>query len=449
MSDLEDFLAVLRPDRQRYVITRPGRKPYEAKSYLSESLIEAHYRGDLMVAFFASGPGRDYVAIDVDDHRRTGGTGGWNGATPTERLVEKIEEVVHRMRVEPSVIFRSPEGAHLYWLLDRQLPNEVLALAMNPVVADLIGEYRATPKDALRIPLPWSAVNLLYEHEEFAGFRNLPRRSAEAIFGERISPKNIKAAKVKDSASSAGKKPRVGPDRVKNLEQAEAAAGLFQNGETNPLYRQLVGTYYANGLTQDEAIKRFEALLTRSVGYTGRLREELERRVRSSYKNLARLESTSGATVTWRRLRREPKALVVVASILEASGLPPESQARAGLEKIIWGLWTRKLQNDCIANDPAQLAAHEYRHPGFRRLYAQGYYPVSSKDLHRWNARYTRYLNILVSLGVLAESPFGYSSHGRCKHYAMNINKFEVLRGNSLRLKGGLAIEPQPLRDIL
>jgi len=197
--------------------------------------------------------------------------------------------------------------------------------------------------------------------------------------------------------------------------------------------------YFANGLTMEQAIGRFETLIDRSTEYTGVLRGELERRVKSSYVRMKPLGSGSGQAFA--RLLQDPKAIAVVQSIVEAVGLPTKSKAREPLEKILWGLWARKLENDEIAEDPARLALQDYKYPGYRRLHREGYYPVSSKDLHKWNARYPRYLDMLIGVGVLVESPYRYSTNRRCKHYSMNINAFKVLRGHGVGMVGNLIVE--------
>jgi len=438
MTPIEGFLQVLRPDRKRYVISRQGGRDYEEKGFLSVGLIEAYYRGSVKLAYFSSGAVRDYVGIDVDDHKKKGGKGGWLGKVPTRELVEKVDEVLHRMRVEPSARFKSPQGLHLYWFLDRALPNEVLDEVMRPIVEGL-AEHLPTPRHALRIPRPQMLRDEFYEAVEFPGFENLRRVRVEEVFGDATKPEVLAAkAKARAAQRRLGGVLRMGPNPVKNIEQAEAVVGLLKDGDTNGKYKRLVGVYFANGLTMEQAIGRFEALIDRSTEYTGPLRMELERRVKSSYGRMK--PPASGSGQAFARLLQDPKAIAVVRSIVEAVGLPPKSKSREPLERILWGLWARKLENDEIVGDPARLALQDYKYPGYRRLLREGYYPVSSKDLHRWNARYPRYLGMLIGVGVLAESPYRYSTNRRCKHYALNLNAFTVLRGHRVTMEGSLRV---------
>ena len=227
---------------------------------------------------------------------------------------------------------------------------------------------------------------------------------------------------------------------MKNIEDAEAFYGSFKNFQTNEPFKKLVGKYFANGLSEEQAVARFRAILDRSPEYTRDLGAELERRVASAYGNLKKPNSLVG--MKHALIRGDPDAMKVVRTIIEAVGIKETDKEYKRFEEFILSLWSRKIELDWIGRDPERAAYHDYKYPGFLRLFQQEYYPINSKELHGWYSEYHRYLKLLKAIGVMKECPFGFSTIlKRCKHYVLNINPFKNLQGNAVQLTGSLTFE--------
>jgi len=246
MMGAEEFLEVFRPERSRYVVRYQGRaRPWTEYGYLSQALIEQHLRGDCMVAFFAGEGGRDYVGVDVDDHEKMGGDGGWVGGEggevrSTEKLRAKVIEVTRRMGTIPSAVFRTPHGAHCYWLFDREVQDELLGELMAPIVAgqageeDVVGEHRPTMRMALRVPNPKMFVGPTLEAVEFPGFKELARYNIVDVLGERVRPEAV-AAWEREKSEKTRARAWTWEDPVESgvgagLAGAEPRAGVTETG---------------------------------------------------------------------------------------------------------------------------------------------------------------------------------------------------------------------------
>src|SRR5208283_5302092 len=169
-------------------------------------------------------------------------------------------------------------------------------------------------------------------------------------------------------------------------------------------------------------------------------RAELTVRVASAYRNLKKPNNLAG--MKHALIRGDPDAMKVVQSIIEATGMKETDKEYRRLEVFVLSLWSRKIELDWIGRDPERAAFHDYKYPGFLRLFRQGYYPINSKELHGWYSEYYRYLRLLKGIGVMTECPFGFStSLKRCKHYVLNINMFKNLHGNVVQLTGSLTFE--------
>ena len=132
---IEDFKAVFRPNDDDYAQKMPnGRWPWQGKR-LSDSVLESHFSGKKIVGFKCR-ERVSYFAIDVDDHKRTGGDGGWVGESPTARLKTKANDVMDRIGVDPSGVFRSNEGLHAYWIMDEVRAFKNISEALKERLAD-------------------------------------------------------------------------------------------------------------------------------------------------------------------------------------------------------------------------------------------------------------------------------------------------------------------------
>ena len=446
------------------------------RRWLSRELVERQQERGLMLAYYAREGGRDYVAVDVDDHE----DGGWKGGAPTERLRQKAKDMVERMGQEPSVAFATPRGVHLYWFVTRVVPEDVIVRVMKERV-DGIAEHRPTVKDALRVPDAARCVNGTLEPVGFGGFGAVKRWNPEEVLGVdcEMRPRTVEDLRsryrrvleeeVEGNGRGAGagswEGPRVPEGRgvatdklmraegtgtivdvgkraagsgMAGIEAEENAVVPFRDHQTNQVYSHLAGVYFAAGMTPTEAIERFEDLIQRSPGYTGSLSDELEKRVASSYANMVRGNPKANKETDWDKLMENVEAKEVVASIIDAAGLPEGDRRRGPLEELVWSLWRRKLINDWIASDPVRLEGQDRRFRGYRELMRQGYYPVSAQELHDWNCRYRPYVELLVKAGVMLSS--GRKARpGGCRYYALRIAAFKVLR-HSMSLVGRLTV---------
>ena len=448
MTVIEEFFATFRPNREEYV-----RRDTEKTIYapLTAKVVQEHFDGKIVVAFKTSGVARDYVGVDIDDH--AGGAWIFKRLAGLSEITKKYEEVLRRMGQKPSVMFRSPRGLHLYWFLDRSLPNLLIDEVMRERFEDNFAEHRPTSRQVLRVPRPQDYIGEDYWPKVFIGYDGMRRYTPEALFGEEIGPE-VRRAKsysggvgtVKGGGKGKGKGAKTERAPMKNIEDAEAFYGPFKNFQTNEPFKKLVGKYFANGLSEEQAVARFNAMLDRSPEYTRDLRSELGRRVASAYRKLKKPNNLAG--IKHALIRGDADAMKVVQTIIEATGMKETDKEYRRLEEFILCLWGRKIELDGIGRDPERAAYHDYKYPGFLRLFRQGFYPINSKELHGWDSEYHRYLRLLKGIGVMTECPFGYSTVAkRCKHYVLNINPFKNLQDNVVQLTGSLTFEKVGTRE--
>ena len=89
---------------------------------------------------------------------------------------------------------------------------------------------------------------------------------------------------------------------------------------------------------------------------------------------------------------------------------------------------------------PEEAWAWDFENPRFRRMMAEGFYPLPSKLLRKWRHDYNKITNGLKSLGVIVESPYHYSTDLKyCKHFVLNLRRMQKA-GSGLELAGTLTI---------
>ena len=474
---IDDFKDVFKPNDDDYAQKMPnGRWPWLHKR-LSDTVLADHFSEKKTVGF-ACRERVNYFAIDIDDHKRTGGDGGWNGESPTERLKKKADEVMNRIGVDPSGIFRSTEGLHAYWIMDEVRAFKNIREALKERLVDetdptkKIAEHLPTYGHALRVPRPELYIDIELKKSMFPGFRNLPVRALKEIFGEELEPETLKAKREAGKATriAAGAGPRVmagigsgkGSGAVARkaasmtaaLARIEAkieAMGPIQNGEANEFYKPIAGMCRRAGLTEEQTIKIFEGWIDASPGYVGGLKDEVADKVASTFRSLK--GGTGGASTDLAMLSGNEGALEFVEFVLGEIDTKRTkkltTRQKQALKEFLLNMWTWKIFLDRIAANPVEAAAWEDGHPRFMERYRQAYYPVPTQKLTDWAGhKYKQHLTMLADIDIVNESPYGYKSPGitragessYCKTYELNMNKFKLLRGNSLSLEGTLTI---------
>jgi hypothetical protein len=465
---IDDFKDVFKPNDDDYAQKMPnGRWPWLHKR-LSDTVLADHFSEKKTIGF-ACRERVNYFAIDIDDHKRTGGDGGWDGESPTERLKKKADAVMDRIGVDPSGIFRSTEGLHAYWIMDETRAFKNISEALKKRLADetdptkKIAEHLPTYGHALRVPRPEMFLDNELEKAVFPGFRNLPVRALKEIFGEELEPETLKAkreaAKTARIAAGAGPRLAAGAGIGTSAETAALARitdkikamGPIQNGEANEFYKPVAGMCRRAGLSEEQTIKIFEDWIDASPGYVGDLRDKVAGKVASTFRRLK--GGTGGASADLAMLSGDQNALEFVEFVLGEIETKRTkkltTRQKQALKEFLLNLWTWKIFLDRIAANPVEAAAWEDAgYPKFRERYRQGYYPVPTVKLTEWaHRKYKQHLTMLADIDIVNESPYGYKSPSiagsgpaYCKMYELNINRYKLLRGNSIGLEGTLTI---------
>ncbi len=424
-SEVEDFLTMFKPRRDAYVQKDKFGNLQTIYHPLSDAVIDRHMRGvgERVISFFSTGERRTYLGVDIDDHLM----GGWIGSSPTRELEEKYRAVVAEIGKSPSAAFISPRGIHAFWFLDRKVPNEIIVLALEERLEVKLGaEILPRPREAVSIPRPDEYLDGNLARAGFPGYAALPRYPALEVLGEEARPEKIRARlKATKRLSTA---PARGKDPVKNIEEAETRVLPLENNATNEAYCRLVVIYKANGLSVDQAFERFRDLVARSPGYRGALLLGLRDRIEASYRSMRGTTALDMEALAV--LRREPVVTMALEFAVEAAGLERQTRSRMAFEEFLLNIlaWTRSL--DRVFADRERAAYWEYLYPGSRRFHREGYYPLSHGILKKWNSHYDRWMEILKGLGILVESPYGYSSTAhRSKYYAIQLLSCRIEHG--------------------
>jgi len=224
---------------------------------------------------------------------------------------------------------------------------------------------------------------------------------------------------------------------VGDIEKAEHECGPFKNGQGNGQYLRLIKVYRRAGISQGDAVDRLKGILARSSAYVGDIRTGLEGRVEASYRRLT--GPAEGIGLESAALRRDRHAMAFVTMVIDDLGMK-NPQERAAAERFLLRLWAWKVYLDGKMKRPDEAWAWEYENPRFRKMMAEGWYPLPSSLLRKWRHDYNRITKSLSALGVIVESPYHYSTDlRRCKHYALNLRRMQRT-GGKLVIAGTLTI---------
>lgn len=425
LHDTNEFFSVYKPDMHRYFrrdvlngTTGNWKEKRTISGPLNHSLVIPFMSGSspYSLSFFVSGTSRDYIGIDIDDHEY----GGWREDQANSLLTQKFYCLTRELGVMPSLVFRSLRGLHAFWFLGKAVSNGIIQTVLRHRVSEELGfEILPTEKQSLTIPRPIDYVNNALMPSMFPGYDTIRRYKPEDILGNDYA--NITVHSFVKNAT-----PGKSKGMVRNSIEVEEAVFIpLKNHHSNDAYKHLVGIYLARGLSIDEAYYRFKILVERSPGYSGPLlTENLKERIASSYKNLR--SSMSIINMPDKVvLRHDPVVAEFIDKYLKTAGIDSPSRIRIknSLEDFILNLigWIRSL--DTIMKSPDSAAYWGYKYPEFPDRYQDGYYPLPSTLLHKWNSHYDRPMRILKEIGALTEYPFGYSTVlKRCKYYRLNRN---------------------------
>jgi hypothetical protein len=467
MTVAEEFIEVFRPHTGRYVEKDPVNGYRLKRAELTPEIIEAHLKGERVISFLTRVT-RNVVGMDIDDHQ----SGGWVGGEPTVRLAAMYHEVVRLMKKQPSGVFKSNHGVHAYWLLATSVPDKTMIEVLREKFGELltdedmrIAEVLPTNSAGLKIPRPERYLDAELRTAIFPGFRTLVVYPVEAIFGDALEPDTLRYRRAgrRASARKAASKPKgktktrpgvVGAAEetsgtiaeeaqpvktltIADVEKVEQECGPFKNGQGNPQYLRLIRAYRRAGISQGEAVDRLKGILARSLGYIGDVRTGLEGRVAASYRRLKGPAEGIGLEIAV--LRRDRHAMAFVTMVIDDLGMK-NAQERAAAERFLLRLWAWKVYLDGKMKRPEEAWAWDFENPRFRKMMAEGYYPLPSKLLRKWRHDYNKLTNGLKALRVIVESPYNYSTDlGYCKHYALNLRQMQRT-GSTLVIAGTLTI---------
>jgi len=412
---IKGFFGFFRPETSKYVERDTSGYIKTLRKELTPEIVEDSLSSvsPKVISFFIKEGMIDYFGLDIDEHK----SGGWVNNRPTEVLEERFKLAKKIIGHNPSLIFRSPRGIHAYWFLCQPQPDMALYEALRELLNDIKSiEILPTNRHALSIPSPDRFLNDGLEECIFTGFESLIRYSINAIFKDGIDhkPKSI---------INTGKLKKTRETHNMSLDKLEKSVVPLKNGQTNGVYIKLVVLYKLNGLNENEAYERFFDLIKKSPGYTGDLLNDLENRIKTSYRRLSEI----GGLVQMKSLSdlsRDPQIKKVIHELIVKMRLdvPKRIRMKNSMNRFLLNLISWKIFQDKIFKRHETAYYWNLKYPGAWSRHDEGFYPLQNSLLRKWNRHYDRSLNLLKSYGVLEKSPYNYSTVlKRCKYYRINI----------------------------
>ena len=316
MTDQEfskEFFNVFNPEPSKYVEHNISGCIRTVKAKLTPELIEASLckESEKELSYFSKDGKIDYFGLDIDDHD----SDGWVNNEPTAILKERYGIAKKIIGQSPSLLFRSPRGIHAYWFLTELVSNSFLLHNLRKLFDGIKHiEILPTNRHSIRMPMPDRFLDDNLEKCIFSGFESLIRYSIETVF------KNSFSNEIEDTGiTSKHLKPKKMHDVSLSLEQLEKSIMPLKNGNTNSVYIKLVVKYKLKGLDESESLNRFEKLIKNSPGYSGNLLNNLESRIKSSYRNLSSIGLIQMKSFT--NLYREPLIKKAIEEHISKMGL--------------------------------------------------------------------------------------------------------------------------------
>jgi hypothetical protein len=386
-----------------------GRKWRWQRAKLTEEIIEEAQQGRILISFLCLSNTR-FFGLDIDDHVN----GGWLENEPTNELIKRTEDAFKLVGAKPCAMFRSPHGLHAFWFFDKELP----ILVIQELIEARIGttcEFLPQYKTGIRMPTLEDCIDEGFGKKNIRSFTEISTYPYKEVFSEDAEPATIRK-RLKEHSRAVPMKRAGSPE--KRIELEERAYPPFKNHESNDTYCRLVGIYFKEKLPEAKAIERIMAFALGSPGYVGDLKNRggAETRVHQSY---ASLKTLIDYQVEPDYILRDPGVQAYVVKLTTKLGIAHKKAARRRLERFIGYLKAWVDFMDRIGQNYEWKAYWTHVYPGFAKYYKEGYLPVPSGNLKKWNSHYTDFFDDLVSAGVMQESPYNYSTHGRCKYYTI------------------------------
>lgn len=372
-----------------------------------------------------------------------------------------VEALLECFNERPSLVVKSPHGAHVYWCLEEESLWYQLRRKLGKVKRAWEEKKRErgikrsleimpTPLRPLRIP----RLDRLLEPEGLEPMRRpvdgevfwqaLRRYQLEGLIKEEVLerewPKEERpglrlheggeGGGVKKGLADAGIKGR----RPRNSREAEELLMPFVNGETNGQLIGMVEGGKRGGMSLDDVIEWVLGWETRSraAGYSGdmfRNLRELRSRIESLY---AACNVTEAGATRFVRLWREhegkyPRNREAAELMLERLERvsPQPRQSRQAVLRFFENLeaW-RRIIDDAVADPASGIDDLTRRNQG------RGAYPLPTKLGEEWYSGYKRIWAQVQAAGIILKDKDPSGAYvpdiGRPQHYRLNIPEGDV-----------------------
>jgi len=368
--------------------------------------------------------------------------------------VRAVEALLECFNERPSLVVKSPHGAHVYWCLEEEALWYQLKRKLGKVKRAWEEKKRdrgikrnleimPTPLRPLRIP----RLDRLLESDGLepmrrpadgeAFWRGLRVYRLEGLIKEevleRVWPKDERPGLrlreegdgVKKGLADAGTKGR----RLRNSREAEELLMPFVNGETNGQLIGMVEGGKRGGMSLDDVTEWVLAWETRSreSGYSGDLfrnGRELRSRIESLYATCNVTEAGATRFVRlWNekegKYLRNREAAELMLERLESVS-PQPRQSRQAVLRFFANLeaW-RRIIDDAVADPASGIDDLTRRNQG------RGAYPLPSELIYEWYSGYDRIRAQILASGLLVkdeQAGGGYVPDlGRPQYYQLGI----------------------------
>ncbi len=376
---------------------------------------------------------------------------------PEARLA--VEALVECFTERPSLVVKSPHGAHVYWCLEEEALWYQLKRKLGKVKRAWEEKKRdrgikrnleimPTPLRPLRIPRldrllePEGLVPMGRPADGEAFWRGLRVYRLEGLIKdevlERVWPKDERPGLrlreegdgEKKGLADAGIKGR----RPRNSREAEELLMPFVNGETNGQLIGMVEGGKRGGMTLDDVTEWVMSWETRSreAGYRGDLfrnGRELRSRIESLYAacNVTEAGATRFVRLWEEKERKYPRNREAAERMLERlEGVSPQpKQSRQAVLRFFENLeaW-RRIIDDAVADPASDIDDLTRRNQGRET------YPLPSELIYEWYSGYDRIRAKVLASGLLVkdvEAGGGYVPDlGRPQYYHLSIPEVDV-----------------------
>lgn len=409
------FLKYFKPYQNKYTMMGRGElfdEPYwfTKDERLTVCLIRKAILEQVVVGWFTTHV-PNILGVDIDDHRGR----AWQGDTqPSVYLLNIYNQAVTRMGHPPSLLIQSPHGLHAYWVLSERLPAELLYDKARTRLKGLPLEIKPTPTTSLRIPVE----RRILDSQTFQ-FINRPLEDLTEtmpIYHPALILDMLPDS-MRESLLTKRRKLRSFRSNQR-IEQAENSIH-FYDGQSNDAFLELCNVYRCAGLSEEEAVCRFQLKFEQSPLYDGELKNNPQRLLQRIH-------------CEYRKNPYTPKIRIVQPSLFNQaiaftlSEIHPFAKQRTKpiqrfIEKIL--LWA-DFHDDVFSN-PGHTAIFDYLFTYYRKNRREGYYPLSRAYMRKANKRYNELVLWLIEAGFLELSPYKYSEQLHiCKYYRIDRARF-------------------------